>query len=138
MQGETTSDRWKCKERIYRKLAKIKYNIEHISVWNLGTSDIFNIIHRYELTENEENSRTSSFEEGAPDVAQNITKEPIFCYSRQVHIGGPLNAYWADGESLGLQISSWRGLTRPRRFFFAFVTSVSELRLRHSRNSVIG
>ena len=39
------------------------YNLQHISVWNLGTSDIFNIIHRYELTKNEENSRTSSFEE---------------------------------------------------------------------------
>ena len=35
------------------------------------------------------------------DVAQNITQEPIFCYSRQVHIGGPLNAYWAKEESLG-------------------------------------
>ena len=70
--GVTTNDMWKCKERIsnptYRKLAKIKYNLQHISVWNPGTSNIFNIIHRYELTENEENSRTSSFEEGVPDA----------------------------------------------------------------------
>ena len=36
------------------------------------------------------------------DVAENIAQEPILCYSRQVHIGGPLNAYWAKGESLGL------------------------------------
>ena len=72
----TTNDRWKCKERnsnpTYKKLAKIKYNLQHISVWNLNTSEIFNIIHCYELTENEENSRTSSFEEGAPDIGQNI------------------------------------------------------------------
>ena len=35
------------------------------------------------------------------DVAQNIAQERIFCYSGQVHIGGPLNAYWVKGESLG-------------------------------------
>ena len=35
------------------------------------------------------------------DVAQNKAQEPIFCYYGQVHIGGPLNAYWAKRESLG-------------------------------------
>ena len=46
-------------------------SLQHICVWNLGTSDVFNIIHPYYyLTENEQNSRTSTFEEGAPDVGQ--------------------------------------------------------------------
>ena len=103
--GVTTNDRWKCKEQIsnatYRKLAKIEYNLQYISVCNLGTFDIFNIIHPYKLTENEENSRTSSFEEGAPDVGQNVAQEPIFYYSGQVLIGGPFKALWALGESLG-------------------------------------
>ena len=120
-------------------------NLQHICAWNLGTSDIFNIIHPYYyLTENEENSRTSSFEEGAPDVGQIVAQEPIFHYYGQVLIGGPLNAYWARGASLGpdtFVIKSpwdhkylWHVLettnifleTRPRRFSFTFVTSVSD------------
>ena len=37
----------------------------------------------------------------APDVGQNVTNEPIFYYYGQVLIGGPFNAYWAKGASLG-------------------------------------
>ena len=63
------------------------------------------VTHNGKCRRNEGNSRTSLFQEGAPDVAQNIAHEPIFCYSGQVHIGGPLNAYWALGESLGRDTS---------------------------------
>ena len=69
----TRNDMWKCKEQIsyptYTKLAKMKYNLQHISVRNLRNYEFFIIIHPYYyFTENQENSRTSSFEEGAPDV----------------------------------------------------------------------
>ena len=74
----------------------------HICVWNLGTSEFFNIIqHYYYHTKNQENSRMSSFEEGAPDVGHNVAQEPISFYYGQVLIGGPFKAYWALGESLG-------------------------------------
>ena len=74
------------------------YNIYVAGIFVLLTySILFTLIY---LTENEENSRTSSFEEGAPDVGQNVTHEPIFYYYGQVLIGGPLNAYWAKGASL--------------------------------------
>ena len=47
------------------------------------------------------NSRTSSFKEEAPDVAQNIAQElSFYCYG-QILIGGPLKAFWALGESRG-------------------------------------
>ena len=39
--------------------------------------------------------------ESKSDVAQNVAQELIFCYSGQVHIEGPLKAYWAKRESLG-------------------------------------
>ena len=45
------------------------------------------------------NSRTSSFEEEAPDVAQNIAQELIFYSYEQILIGGPLEDFWALGES---------------------------------------
>ena len=84
------------------KLAKMKDNLQHICVYNLVTSDFFNIMHPYYyLTKNEENSRTSSFEEGVPDVGQNVAHEPISYYYGQVLIGCPLKAYWAKGEFLG-------------------------------------
>ena len=84
------------------KLAKMKDNLQHIRVYNIVTSDFFNIMHPdYYLTKNKENSRTSSFEEVAPDVGQNVAHEPISYYYGTVLIGGPLKAYWAKGESLG-------------------------------------
>ena len=77
-------------------------NLQQICVWNLGTFDVFNIIHAYQYhTKIEENSRTSSFEEGAPDAGQNVAQEPISFYYGQVLIGGPFKASWALGESLG-------------------------------------
>ena len=79
------------------KLAIMKYIIEEKPFQKL-----FNMIHLYDqIRRNKGNSRTSLFEEGALDVAQNIAREPIFYYSGQVHIRGPLNAYWVKGESLG-------------------------------------
>ena len=70
------------------KLANMKYIIEEKPFQKL-----FNMIHLYDqIRRNKGNSRTSLFE-GALDVAQNIAQKPIFCYSGQVHIGGPLNAY---------------------------------------------
>ena len=53
------------------------------------------------LAESKANSRTSLFEEGASDVGQNVAQEPILYYSVLIYIGGPLNAYWAKGASLG-------------------------------------
>ena len=47
------------------------------------------------------NSRTSSFEEEAPDVAQNIAQEHIFHCCAKILIGGLLKAFWALGESRG-------------------------------------
>ena len=47
------------------------------------------------------NSRTSSFQEGAPDVGHTIAQEPSFYYYGPVLIEGPLTGYWALGESLG-------------------------------------
>ena len=92
--GVTRNDMWKCKEQIsyptYTKLAKMKYNLQHISARNLRNSEFFIIIHPYYyFTENEENSRTSSFEEGAPDVGQNVAQEPTLYYSAPIYIGGP-------------------------------------------------
>ena len=58
-----------------------------ISFWTSCDSNIFHLSHHsIYLTENEENSRTSSFEEGAPNVAQNVAQEPIFYYYGQVLI----------------------------------------------------
>ena len=62
----------------------------------------FNIIQQYYyLTKNQENSRTSSFKEGALDASHNVAQEPISFYYGKVLIGGPFKAYWALGESLG-------------------------------------
>ena len=41
------------------------------------------------------------------DVAQNTAQKPIFCYSGRVHIGGPLNAYWAKGPDTFVRKSPW-------------------------------
>ena len=54
------------------------------------------------LADSKANSRTSLFEEGAPDVGQNVAQEPTLYYSGPIYIGDPLNAYWAKGTSLGL------------------------------------
>ena len=102
----TRNDMWKCKEQIsyptYTKLAKMKYNLQHISARNLRNSEFFIIIPPYYyFTENEENSRASSFEEGAPDVGHTVAQEIIFYYYGPVLIRGPLNAYLAKGASLG-------------------------------------
>ena len=47
----TRNDMWKCKKRIsypiYMKLAKMKHNLQHISVSNLRNSEFFIIIHPY-------------------------------------------------------------------------------------------
>ena len=44
---------------------------------------------------------TAKFVDGEIDVAQIPAQEPFFYNSGQVHTKGPLNAYWALGESLG-------------------------------------
>ena len=97
------------------------------------------------LAESKANLRTSLFKERAPNVSQNVAQEPTLYYSGPIYIGGPSIAYWAKGASLGtdiflrksrwdqniydmpwkVQISFWRGLTRPRKFTFAFVSSAS-------------
>ena len=38
---------------------------------------------------------------GCSDVGISVAQEPIFFYYGQVLIGGPFEAYWALGESLG-------------------------------------
>ena len=53
------------------------------------------------LAKSKANSRTSLFEEGAPDVGQSVAQEPTLYYSGPIYIGDPLNAYWAKGASLG-------------------------------------
>ena len=35
------------------------------------------------------------------DVGQNVAQEPTLYYSGLIYIGGPLNAYWVKGASLG-------------------------------------
>ena len=40
-------------------------------------------------------------EEGDNDVGQNVAQEPTLYYYGPIYIGGPLNAYWAKGASLG-------------------------------------
>ena len=39
------------------------------------------------LAESKANSRTSLFEEGAPDVGQNVSHEPTLYYSGPIYIG---------------------------------------------------
>ena len=50
------------------------------------------------------------------DVAQNAAQEPIFYYSRPVHIGGPFKAYWVMGESLGADRFYRRSHRDPQLF----------------------
>ena len=53
------------------------------------------------LADTKANSKMSLFEEGPPDVGQNVAQEPTLYYSGPIYIRDPLNAYWAKGASLG-------------------------------------
>ena len=102
----TTYDTAECKGRLcnppYREMTKMIDGLQQNPFRNPCISNLFNFCHlSLYLPEHEENSRTSSFEEGAPDVAQNVAHELNFCYSGQVLIEGPLKAYRSKGESLG-------------------------------------
>ena len=54
-------------------------------------------VHRY--SPKHSNSRSLS---GTGDVGHNVAQEPISFHYGQVLIEGPFEAYWALGESLGL------------------------------------
>ena len=91
----TRNDMRKCKGRTsnptYKKLAKMKYNLLLKPVWNLGISKFFGISHLYYyLTENEDNFTTISFEEGAPDIAQNGAQVPILDEAEAAQIHRPI------------------------------------------------
>ena len=68
----------------YRKQSKMIDELLQNSFWTPCDANLFHLSHHsIYLTENEENSRTSSFEEGAPDAAHNVAQEPIFyCYGK--------------------------------------------------------
>ena len=76
------------------ELANMKHIIEEKRFRNHGIYNLYNMTHLYDqIRVNEGNSRTSLFEEEAPDVVHNVAQEPIFYYSRQVLIGGLFKAY---------------------------------------------
>ena len=61
------------------------------SFWNPYISNHFPMSYLYLcLTERKENSRTSSFEEGAPDVAQNQAQELVLDKAEATHFRGPI------------------------------------------------
>ena len=79
----TQKDMGKCNGRLcnqtYGKLSKTIEKLQQKPLWNACMTTLFYLSNLpLNLTEHEENSRTSSFEEGAPDLAQNVTQGPIF------------------------------------------------------------
>ena len=71
----TRKDIGKCKGKIsnptYKRLSKMIEDLQQNPLRNPCISNFFYMCHvYYYLTENEDHSRTSSFEEGAPDVGQ--------------------------------------------------------------------
>ena len=93
----TRKDIRKCKGKIsnptYKRLSKMIEDLQQNPLRNPCISNFFYMCHvYYYLTENEDHSRTSSFEEGAPDVGQIKAQVLILDGAEAAHCRSPFNA----------------------------------------------
>ena len=93
----TRKDIGKCKGKIsnptYKRLSKTIEDLHQNPLRNHCISNFFYICHLYYyLTENEDHSRTSSLEEGAPDVGQIKAQALILDEAEAAHCRSPFNA----------------------------------------------